>query len=116
MKRLQEKKSDYQTDKLNEDWKKQKAVIKNIANFPLIVKDGKRTRKRAFSRPINLEPTRFIGKDIEIMRLRNVDGTNMVITVKLDERWLTILGDLKTDKNVKIIEIPREEALDFIEN
>lgn len=108
MKRLQEKKSDYQAEKLNEDWKKQKTVIKNIANFPLILKDGKRSKKRTFSRPINLEPSRFLGKDIELMRLRNVNGTNMVVTVKLEEKQLTILGDLKADKNVKIIEIPRE--------
>lgn len=90
-------------------------MIKNIANFPLIVKDGsKRGRKRAFSKPINLDPPRFLGRDIELMRLRNVDGTNMVVTVKLDSKQLTILGDLKSDKSVKIIEIPREEALEFI--
>lgn len=48
------------------------------------------------------------------MRLRNIDGTNMVITVKLDQNQLTILGDLKAEKTVKVIEIPREEAEDFI--
>ena len=37
LKRLQEKKSDYQTEKFNQDWKKQKEVIKNIASFPLVL-------------------------------------------------------------------------------
>ncbi len=40
LKRLQDKKSDYEADKLNQEWKKQKEVIKNIANYPLILKDG----------------------------------------------------------------------------
>ncbi len=51
LKRLQDKKSDYDTGKLKEEWKKQKAVIKNIANYPLILRDGsRRERKRMFSR------------------------------------------------------------------
>lgn len=48
------------------------------------------------------------------MRLRNVDGVNIIVTVKLTDRQMTIIGDLKTVKSIKIIEIPREEALEFI--
>jgi hypothetical protein len=50
---------------LKEDWKKQKAVIRNIANYPLIIKDGSRKeRKRMFSR--ELDPGRTNGFDQDI--------------------------------------------------
>lgn len=42
LRRLQDKKSDYEADKMKQEWKKQKTVIKNIANFPLILNDGSR--------------------------------------------------------------------------
>lgn len=50
-----------------------------------------------------------------MMRIRNIDGFTMVITVKMDQEKLTIMGDLKSSKTVKLIEIPREEAMEFIE-
>ena len=53
LKRLQQKKSDYDVQRLRQDWKKQKAVIKNIANFPLISKDSAR-RRRAISKQLDL--------------------------------------------------------------
>jgi hypothetical protein len=87
LKRLQEKKSDYKAEKMDEEWKKQKAVIKNIANYPLVIKDrasARRERKRGFSKALNLEPMSSLGGGIELMRLRNIDGINMIITVKLD--------------------------------
>ena len=34
-----DKKSDYDSKKLKEEWKKQKQVIKNIANYPFIIRD-----------------------------------------------------------------------------
>ena len=46
--------------------------------------------------------------DVEMMRIRNIDGFMMVITAKIDQKQLTILGDLKSTKTVKIIEIPKE--------
>lgn len=33
----------------------------------------------------------------------------------MDEEKLTILGDPKKNKEVKIIEIPKDEALEFID-
>ena len=32
------------------------------------------------------------------MRIRNVDGVNMIVTIKLDEDKLTVLGDMKKGK------------------
>jgi hypothetical protein len=53
LKRLQDKKSDYDVERLKEDWKKQKRVIKNIANYPFVIKDGSK-RRRGSSKPIDL--------------------------------------------------------------
>ena len=111
LKRLQEKRSSYQAEKMNEDWRKQKEVIKNIANFPLIIKDGKsrKERRRPSQKPMNLDfDKNQIQGDVEMMRIRNIDGFMMVITAKIDQKQLTILGDLKSEKTVKIIEIPKE--------
>lgn len=110
LRRLQEKRSSYQAEKMNEDWKKQKEVIKNIANFPLVIKDGKRReRRRPSHKPMNLDFDRNqIQGDVEMMRIRNIDGFMMVITAKIDQKQLTIMGDLKAAKTVKIIEIPKE--------
>ena len=116
LRRLQDKKSDYDAGRLKSEWKKQKKVIQNIANYPLILRDGTRRERsrRAMSRgfdSLNNNDRNALGGPIEFMRIRNVDGTNMIVTIKLDEEKLTILGDMKKGKEVKIIEIPREEAL-----
>ena len=42
-----------------------------------------------------------------MMRIRNLGGVTIVITVRLDSKQLTVLGDIKGSKAVKIIEIPR---------
>lgn len=46
LKRLQDRRSDYETKRLNSEWKKQKSVIKNIANYPFILKDKQPPRRR----------------------------------------------------------------------
>lgn len=109
LRRLQEKKSSYGADKLNEEWKKQKAVIKNIANYPFVIKDGPpKPKRRSQSRPLNLDFDRSgLNGDIEMVRIRNLGGVTMVITVKIDPQQMTVLGDVKGSKAVKIIEIPR---------
>ena len=38
-----------------------------------------------------------------------------MVTVKYDGNSLQILGDNKTTKEIKIIEIPKEEGLEFIQ-
>lgn len=115
LKRLQEKKSDYDTGKLKEEWKKQKAVIKNIANYPLIIRDGsKRERKRLLSKELDNDRT-ALARDIEMMRIRNFNGANIIVTIRLSQDKLTILGDMKRGKDVKVIDVPRDEAMEFIE-
>ena len=51
LKRLKEKKSDYDSHKLKEQWKKQKEVIKNIAFYPFILRtSSKASKRRTFSK------------------------------------------------------------------
>lgn len=111
LKRLQEKRSDYDVDRLKDDWKKQKAVIRNIANYPFIIRDG--TRKRRHSKPIDLalQPP---PADAELVRLIKLDGASILVTVRLTQSQLMIVGDLQGDKQVKMIEIPKEEGIEFI--
>jgi hypothetical protein len=57
-----------------------------------------------------------LSSDVEMMRIRTIDGVNMVVTIRLGTANLTILADLKRGaKDLKIIEVPREEALQFIQ-
>lgn len=46
-----------------------------------------------------------------MMRIRSFNGINVIVTIRLGPDVLTILGDLKRGKDVKIIEIPRDEAM-----
>ncbi len=105
---MQEKKSDYEADKLKQEWKKQKAVIRNIANYPLILNDGTRKeRKRNSAREADYSNLGSLERDVEMMRIRNFNGVNVIVTIRLGPEMLTILGDLKKGKDVKVIEIPR---------
>lgn len=112
LRRLQDKKSDYEADKMKQEWKKQKTVIKNIANFPLILNDGSRKqKKRSFSKALDAIPPYYdknsLRGDIEMMRIRNFEGVNIVITIRFDDERLAIIGDARHGKDVKIIQIDR---------
>ena len=47
LRRLQDRKSDYELHKYKKEWKKTKAVIKNIANNPIVIDEivGRRKKK-----------------------------------------------------------------------
>jgi hypothetical protein len=38
-----------------------------------------------------------------MMRIRNFEGVNVIVTIRLGEDKLTIVGDLKKGKDLKII-------------
>jgi hypothetical protein len=120
-----DKKSDYDSKKLKEDWKKQKQVIKNIANYPFIIRDRiyKGRKKSLTSHSLhqpgftaNVQPEdNMLSSPIQLVRIRNLSGHNFLITVKYDGNSLQVLGDNKSTKEIKIIEIPKEEGLEFIQ-
>lgn len=55
---------------------------------------------------LDYEPNSFKG-DIELKQIRNINGVTIVVTLKLTQEQLTILGDVRGSKSIKIIEIPR---------
>ena len=48
LRRLQERKSDYELHRFKKEWKKTKAVIKNIAAQPIVIEEivGKKKKKQ----------------------------------------------------------------------
>jgi hypothetical protein len=49
LKRLHDKRSDYDAKKLKVEWKKQKEVIRNIAFYPFIIKTSLKGHKKRVS-------------------------------------------------------------------
>lgn len=78
----------------------------------MIIRDGSK-RRRGLSREFDNGQTdrQSLQKDVEMMRIRSFNGVNVIVTIRLGPDVLTILGDLKRGKDVKIIEIPRDEAM-----
>jgi hypothetical protein len=50
-----------------------------------------------------------------MVRIRKIGNENFVVTIKMNHERLLIVGDQKKNVEKKIIIIPREEALAFIE-
>jgi hypothetical protein len=50
-----------------------------------------------------------------MVRIRKIGNENFVVTIKMNHERLQIMGDQKKNVEKKIITIPREEALAFIE-
>lgn len=66
---------------------------------------------------MNIRPSidrNSMNDEIEMMRIRKIDDINMVITVRLNSQHLAIIGDTKRGKDIKVIEVPRDEAIEFI--
>ena len=103
LKRIQEKKSDYNTKKLKQDWKKQKEVIKNIAFYPFIIRtnNGRGTKRRPVSmhkHELNFERGTSLSGEIEMVRARTLEGESFVVTIKMDEEVLRIIGERRKTK------------------
>ncbi len=109
LKRLREKTSSYQASKLKDQWIKQKEVIKNISDFPFILKDKIRKPRRKGLSKMELYSSLNHDKGVEdIIRIRKINGINMIVTLKLAKKKLIVLVDDKKSKNIKMIKIPRQ--------
>ena len=103
LKRLQERKSDYEAQKLKEEWKKQKTVIKNLVNFPFIIRDKAYCKSRRKS----MTSQSFHKKDvmsgdvnsllgpIQLVRVMKFNNNVFVTTVKYSDEKLQIIGENK---------------------
>lgn len=52
---------------------------------------------------------------IKFSKIKVIDGIRMLIKVEFTEDMLKIVGDTQNQKDLKVIEVPKEEAVIFIE-
>lgn len=120
LKKLQEKKSDYEVDRMRKEWKQKKAVIKNISNYPITIfgsrKPSTATNTPREIRTIEVEKAFDINKVYELSRVKVIDWYTFHVVIRLDRHGLTITANNSTNKDLKVIEIERGEALDFLRN
>lgn len=112
--RLQSKKATLDNSKLQRDWEDNKSVIKRMANCQFNLTHFKSTSSRL--RSLTSERlSRLTIEDIRFSRVKAIDGQRMAIRVEFADGTLKIVGDCKDQKDLKVIEIPRDEAIVFIE-
>lgn len=104
LKRLQEKKSDYETTKYKEDWKKQMNAMKIMANYPFILTDRPRPKRHSIAQ-LNHKTRMELPEDTQLVRVRVLNGISFLVTVRLTPKVLQITGDCKERKELKVIEI-----------
>ncbi len=51
-----------------------------------------------------------------MVKVRLIDGIKFIVTLKFTSNKFVVIGDSKTDKELKVIEIDKVEALRFIED
>lgn len=51
----------------------------------------------------------------KVTKFKNIDGQKMLIKIEFTNDILKITGDSQNSKELKVIEIPKEEAIVFIE-
>lgn len=112
--RLQSKKATLDNSRLQREWEDNKSVIKRMANcqFNLTHFKSSNTHLRSLTSErlsrINIE-------DIRFSRTKTIDGQRMAIRVEFIDGILKVVGDCRDQKDLKVIEIPREEAVVFFE-
>ena len=80
LRRLQERRSNYETEKFKQSWRKQKNVIKNMSNYPFIISD----RKRKKNSSTQLVPNRDVRTSaIELSKIKTIDGVSFLITIRM---------------------------------
>jgi ATP adenylyltransferase/5',5'''-P-1,P-4-tetraphosphate phosphorylase II len=112
--RLQGKRPTVNTLKLRRDWEDNKSVIKRMANceFNMTQFKSKDSRIRSMTSE-RLFRQKF--DDAKISKFRVIDGHKMLIKIEFSDGYLKIVGDSRDHKDLKVIEIPKEEAVLFIE-
>lgn len=54
-------------------------------------------------------------EDIKISKFKVIDGHKMLIKIEFADGFLKIVGDSRDHKDLKVIDIPKEEAIIFLE-
>ncbi len=94
-------------------------VIRNISNYPIGLVDRKR-KERSYTglmnRTYNKERTNMGEQVVEQVKFKHLNGTDFVITVRLDglRMLITAIPQKVSNPEAKVIEIPRDEANVFL--
>lgn len=116
LKRLQERKSDYDVDRMRRDWRRQLELTKNISSHPekYVKPFTASTSTHAHpGHPPQLSPF-DPHRTYELSKVKVVDWYTFHVAVRLDRNGLAITANNSASRDLKIIEIERGEALDFI--
>lgn len=117
LRRLQERKSDYELGRFKKEWRRTKQMIKNITSYPLVIEQiqGRRRKKSH----IEIDELRRIAttnpEDFQLVKMRLINTKKFIVTLKFTPAKFVIIGDIRADKELKVIEIDKDEALKFIE-
>jgi hypothetical protein len=113
LRKLQERKSDYEVERMRRDWKKQKEVIKNISNYPVTIfsnsnkKLAMETPRGLVSHRLELEKLYDVNKTYEISRVKVIDWYTFHVVARLDKDGLAITANNSNSRDLKVIEIER---------
>jgi len=89
-----------------------KSTAKRIANADFNLTNLKTSRLRSITTE---RASRTKYENMRLMKTKVIDGQKMLIKIEFRGDQLKIIGDTQNSNDVKIIEIPKEEAILFIE-
>jgi len=89
-----------------------KSTAKRIANADFNLTNLKTSRLKSITTE---RASRTKYENMRLMKTKVIDGQKMLIKIEFRGDQLKIIGDTKNSNDVKIIEIPKEEAILFIE-
>ncbi len=85
-------------------------MIKSITSYPVIEQiNGKRRLKSTFC---NFEDLKRMSstnpEDFQLAKVKLIGNNKFIVTIKFTENKLVIIGDLRAEKELKVIEIDKE--------
>lgn len=111
--RLNNKRATLDTIKMKKDWEQNKNTIKRMTNYEFNMVDFN-GKDKAIKSKEKISRDNF--DNIKFSKFRVINGVNMLIKIEVVDNLLTIVGDLCNHKDLKLIEIPKEEAMNIIGN
>lgn len=86
-------------------------MIKNITSYPIVIDNiyGKKKKKQSV---IQYEDLKYVAntnpQEFQLVKLRLINTKRFVVTIKFTAEKFIIIGDLKAEKQLKVIEIGKE--------
>ena len=89
-------------------------MIKNITSYPIVIDEiaGKRRKKSCYYDITELKKIAHTNpEDFELVKVKLINARKFLITLKFSASKLVVIGDLRSEKELKVIEIDKAEAL-----